>query len=91
MISPHDDYGKFRAALLVRIFAGKPTPRQVGDYLATKRAKYPQIREAEIERYRLWGEKWPCGNPLPSHTTLAQSEAWEPAQEWPEPGPLLTP
>lgn len=68
------DYGNFRAKLLVRIFAAKPTPNQVADCLESNRKKYPQIRQDEIDRYRFWGDHWPEGGQKP---TL---DGWEPVQ-----------
>jgi hypothetical protein len=73
-------YGTFRAKLLTRIFAGKPTPNQVADVLDKHRIKYREISQLEIDRYRLWGEHWPTGD-TPSTDTptphIASPAAWE--------------
>ncbi len=63
-----NDYGSFRARLLVRMFTSKPSPRMVAEALELNRRKYPQIRQDEIDRYRFWGDSWP-GAPVREVTT----------------------
>ena len=82
-MAPKSRYGSFRAKLLVRIFAAKPSPRQVAECLESNRARYPQIRQDEIDRYRLWGEEWP-GGPAPTGPLEAQDWAQSPEVQFPE-------
>jgi len=76
----HDAYGTFRAKLLTRIFAGKPTPNQVADVLQKHKAKYPQISTEEIGRYRSWGDSWPVGQPL---VGMIQERGWASVPDFP--------
>lgn len=57
-IEPKTEYGRFRAALLVRQMAEKMSPRQVGEALMAAADRFPEISKGEVEQLIRAGDSW---------------------------------